>query len=950
MRKIFLLMLAFMATWSVFAQENLATGATATASSEDGPASAAIDGNTDTRWSSVWNQGDDPLPDEQRKNQWLLLTWDEEQTFNTINLDWETAYASGFEVQTSANGEDFETVKSITDNSVAISGGHGNQTVQLDEAVTTKYLRLKFTDTATTYGYSLYEVNVYYASEESYQLETFEVGNVFIATNTRTNLNAVVRDKLGNDLTEGVTFSVSPENAVLEYTDGALFLTAEATGSYTITATQGEVSKQAEVSAVPAPEAASDVFAAIYTGDVNTVWGTIYNNGAVELGEVELDGIKAKPFKAANCVFFTNTALWGDIYNVNINPTESQYGKLHISIFAATDAQGRVVLEQTRAIGDEHAFTLKANEWTEVEVDLEGETFIKAMSVRMNNGEDIILSNIYFKQAAADEHADEVATLEAGVGFVQLGVDTNLNLVAKNAKGVTVENVTYTVEEEGATISEDGTSFIATEGTSFTIVAHGANETSASTTVNVLPAKPQPTADIENVLAIYSDAYGATTYDPSNAAWNGGFGTQGEIAIAEGDNAIHVTEDVCFGVNAGGKDITDFTELHVTIYSKNDFDGRIQIEGTQMANLPISLKAGEWNEITVALTGDRTNATWIQMYVGNAESKNDVIIDDIYFSKLAEGELSISEPDAQGIVTVMGKITNDNKDQVEAVTAAAIDLSGATFADDVTSLAPANKNAMLIVAGEIEAGQTAVSSDIAEQLAGTDNLIVKRNDGYYFPVNQLVITDENASQPWTGFFVSANTLGYQYSRTIKAGAVVTAYLPVAITEQVEGISVYEFTGYDSETNELTLTLKEDGIIAAHTPYILKNTAEQDITITGEGTGDFDVRAVDPATNVEADGIIFQGNYVAFAGTGAEYAMQNNELGRFDGAVIGAFRAYFTGIPENASVKFDDHDSTGISVVGSEKAGDGFTYNLAGQVVGREYKGIIIRNGKKYLQK
>lgn len=44
------------------------------------------------------------------------------------------------------------------------------------------------------------------------------------------------------------------------------------------------------------------------------------------------------------------------------------------------------------------------------------------------------------------------------------------------------------------------------------------------------------------------------------------------------------------------------------------------------------------------------------------------------------------------------------------------------------------------------------------------------------------------------------------------------------------------------------------------------------------------------------------------------------------------------------------DATGIESVTTYKLHDGAVYNLAGQKVGNDYKGIVIKNGKKYLNK
>ena len=54
-------------------------------------------------------------------------------------------------------------------------------------------------------------------------------------------------------------------------------------------------------------------------------------------------------------------------------------------------------------------------------------------------------------------------------------------------------------------------------------------------------------------------------------------------------------------------------------------------------------------------------------------------------------------------------------------------------------------------------------------------------------------------------------------------------------------------------------------------------------------------------------------------------------------------------PYNISIKLDDA-STGITTADATKKDDGAAYNLNGQKVGKDYKGIVIRNGKKFMIK
>ena len=106
------------------------------------PASAAVDGNTGTRWSSAFS---DP--------QWLEVDLGASQTVCEITLDWEAAYATAFQIQTSPDGTTWTTIYSTT------TGTGGNQTLSVTG--TGRYIRMYGTARATPYGYSLWEFGVY---------------------------------------------------------------------------------------------------------------------------------------------------------------------------------------------------------------------------------------------------------------------------------------------------------------------------------------------------------------------------------------------------------------------------------------------------------------------------------------------------------------------------------------------------------------------------------------------------------------------------------------------------------------------------------------------------------------------------------------------------------------------------------------------------------------------
>ncbi|ACU72398.1 coagulation factor 5/8 type domain protein [Catenulispora acidiphila DSM 44928] len=147
-----LLVVLSMAAYAVVAPSSahaadslLSQGKTTTASSTENagnPAANATDGNTATRWSSAFS---DP--------QWLEVDLGASATVDKVVLNWEAAYATAFQIQTSADGTNWTSIYSTT------TGTGGVQTLTV--AGTGRYVRMYGTARATGYGYSLYEFQVY---------------------------------------------------------------------------------------------------------------------------------------------------------------------------------------------------------------------------------------------------------------------------------------------------------------------------------------------------------------------------------------------------------------------------------------------------------------------------------------------------------------------------------------------------------------------------------------------------------------------------------------------------------------------------------------------------------------------------------------------------------------------------------------------------------------------
>ncbi|NEC63535.1 discoidin domain-containing protein [Streptomyces sp. SID9727] len=123
----------------------LSQGKTVTTSSQESagtPATAAVDGDNGTRWSSAFS---DP--------QWLKVDLGTSASVSQIALKWEAAYAKSYKIEFSTDNSTWSTAYSTT------TGPGGNET--LNVSGTARYVRLTGTARATGYGYSLWEFQVF---------------------------------------------------------------------------------------------------------------------------------------------------------------------------------------------------------------------------------------------------------------------------------------------------------------------------------------------------------------------------------------------------------------------------------------------------------------------------------------------------------------------------------------------------------------------------------------------------------------------------------------------------------------------------------------------------------------------------------------------------------------------------------------------------------------------
>lgn len=241
-------------------------------------------------------------------------------------------------------------------------------------------------------------------------------------------------------------------------------------------------------------------------------------------------------------------------------------------------------------------------------------------------------------------------------------------------------------------------------------------------------------------------------------------------------------------------------------------------------------------------------------------------------------------------------------------------------------------------------------------------------DGYFYIASTLDCNSDYSP-------VAKNSADlWQANRTLKGGKWNTMVLPVSLNasqlKKAYGttVEVCTLSSYDgSKINFKSFNLnnnRADNVIPANTPFLVKPAAD----IKNLGYVYVKIEA-EPAAGLvatsaeSADGkwASFIGSYKASIEIGDDcFYFKDNKFWCSAGhSIVKNTRGYFkfSDITSNTSATKaftldDDGVSTGIDSIDGVPAGRnaGPVYNLSGQRVGNDYKGIVIINGKKVLRK
>lgn len=655
--------------------------------------------------------------------------------------------------------------------------------------------------------------------------------------------------------------------------------------------------------------------------------------------------------------FTNNTYLW-DLNHIGDYETKGNT-KTWKNIKAGTviRVQCKWEVMNGACLSEEISYTV---EGTEAAPDTEAPVMVKAEATTIHDTKATLTLN-------ANDNSDGALTYTVTIGDNSYTVTGNAGKdVTIDITGLTAEtkyDFSVTATDEANNVSEAKTGYFTT-APAFTLTA---------------PATP--TVDASKVISVLSAAYTPAT------TWNfGGWGqsTVSENIDVDGAPVIHLSKFNYIGLDGFSNqlDLSGMTHMHIDVLPIT-MEGSLGVTPILASGGPTenptkvgdktTLKLGQWNAIDMPLSDfglDFINNKVFQIKFDQGNNATDELyIANIYFYKESADEIDITING--NVAKVTGPITTANVEEINNKDVMNIDLTGVKSIENGVTIQPLRKNAIIVISGTYKEETidekkvcTTTADSKFDAIKDMKNVVVLAADGLYHPLKQLEFVDIPGEPFWTGGlrdFISTGSTGCKVTRTIKAGTHASICVPFAITPTSipEGLYVWEATNYDTKNNIINFSKAVE--VPGNFPCILRNTTGQDIELNWTWTGNINfVYYVGNNANTIKLGdtdVYFCGNWKeALVTNGKQWIIKNEGINasivKANGVKISPFRAYFTGIPEGASAKlnFDDEETTGITNVNAAESNDDTLYNLAGQKVNAAYKGIVIKNGKKYLVK
>lgn len=230
----------------------------------------------------------------------------------------------------------------------------------------------------------------------------------------------------------------------------------------------------------------------------------------------------------------------------------------------------------------------------------------------------------------------------------------------------------------------------------------------------------------------------------------------------------------------------------------------------------------------------------------------------------------------------------------------------------------------------------------------------KANSSNSQAVSSFVFTKDYDAASTTAFSIAASAKSaVAYDRSFTVGRKSTVCLPFALTapEVASAGTFYELY----EVADGVLKFREVTTTEAYTPYVFE-------ALTATPFASLSNKAI-VATPAAASGYATTVGDYTFQGTLAHQSLPSGVYGynagtgvfsktTTDAVTIDAFRAYISTTSGARELKctFGDDETTGIETVNHKPLTVNHVYNLAGQRVSEDHKGLVIRNGHKVMVK
>lgn len=610
----------------------------------------AADGNNHTRWAAGSNAG----------TEWWAIEYDEAKKINTVEIDWDGAYASAYDIQISDNGTEWTTVKEVREAPAIISvagENHGTQIVDLGSDYTTKFVRFQGVTNGTEWGMSFWEFNAYWKAPIAVEGVSLNKTNITLPVDKTFKLVATISP--ADAANKNVTWTGGNEYVSVA-SDGTVTAIAEGTATITATTVDGEkvASCTVTVIAAGATEPQGDAPApTLPQKNVKSIFSDTYTTPAGF--RFEEWGGGASFTADHNAMKLVNTTgyfgmQWSDEAVLNCSAME----KLHVDIWAEDDMEINLVPITAKSDNNGKMIQIIGGAWNSFDIALnEGDlskiedwTSVTSFKVDKAENKTFWLDNLYF-------YRDEV------VDLTSISIDESATLIETTTKkldvtynpdGASYKYVKWTSsDEEVAKVSADGTITAIKPGNATitaTSVEHPGVEATCAVTVTAitqpLTAAPTPTRPAGKVVSLYSDAY--TTIESNgngepvyNQNWDPTRATLTEETY-DGSKTLHYNGTMSTKIGWGNFSQTDLTNkdyLHIDIYALTDGDINIRPVSNRSVlataiNTPI--KAKKWNSIDIKVsdlvgTSGFNPAEFFQLAIEGYDEFTDLWIDNVYF-------------------------------------------------------------------------------------------------------------------------------------------------------------------------------------------------------------------------------------------------------------------------------------------------------------------------------